>query len=464
MAAANSKTAKTKKTAAGTKKKTAAKTSSGKSTARKKTQTAKSSASAKKKTTIPVPQPKTPVYSFSLLKEVLVIAAFCFSIVLFVCCFQKQGDSLHWLKTGVFYLFGAASYLLPFFFFGAVCCLVFGRNRRLTGFRLASILLFVLASVVIASLAAFDGGIFGSAVARWLTPAFGTTGTYIVMFAVILIGVVMLFCARLSHTLRGNTLFNDILSAAGAAALAVTSVRLGLAADADKIIIGNVMLLIPGVELSISDMRGLHLLGYGAGERAEPLRRTLTELAEARKERAQEILARLDKLGYPLEDTLLHQQGTVGRAHIARALVEKGWLGSTQEAFDRFLAEGAPAYVPGKRLNMEQALTLLRQCGMVPVLAHPALLSVEETALPMLLQKWQSKGLMGVEVYHPAQRSRGFGGLERIARRMGLLVTGGSDFHTTSLDSHGQIGVMCASWPNAAEDAARLMRMINGDD
>ena len=201
MAAANSKTAKTKKTAAGTKKKTAAKTSSGKSTARKKTQTAKSSASAKKKTTIPVPQPKTPVYSFSLLKEVLVIAAFCFSIVLFVCCFQKQGDSLHWLKTGVFYLFGAASYLLPFFFFGAVCCLVFGRNRRLTGFRLASILLFVLASVVIASLAAFDGGIFGSAVARWLTPVFGTTGTYIVMFAVILIGVVML---------TGHSLVSDI--------------------------------------------------------------------------------------------------------------------------------------------------------------------------------------------------------------------------------------------------------------
>lgn len=71
--------------------------------------------------------------------------------------------------------------------------------------------------------------------------------------------------------------------------------------------------VIPGVELSISDMRGLHLLGYGAGERAEPLRRTLTELTEARKVRAQEILARLDKLGYPLEDTLLHQQGTVGR-------------------------------------------------------------------------------------------------------------------------------------------------------
>ena len=169
-------------------------------------------------------------------------------------------------------------------------------------------------------------------------------------------------------------------------------------------------------------------------------------------------------MGYPLEDTLLHQQGTVGRAHIARALVEKGWLGSTQEAFDRFLAEGAPAYVPGRRLSMEQALTLLRQCGMVPVLAHPALLSVEETALPMLLQRWQSEGLMGVEVYHPAQRSRGFGGLERIARRMGLLVTGGSDFHTTASDSHGQIGAMCASWPNAAEDAARLMQMINGDN
>lgn len=82
-----------------------------------------------------------------------------------------------------------------------------------------------------------------------------------------LIGVVMLFCARLSHTLRGNTLFNDILSAAVAAALAVTSVRLGLAADADKIIIGNVMLLIPGVEL-VNGMRDFIARRHSGGSDA----------------------------------------------------------------------------------------------------------------------------------------------------------------------------------------------------
>lgn len=220
------------------------------------------------------------------------------------------------------------------------------------------------------------------------------------------------------------------------------------------------MQVIAGVELSIADMRGLHLLGYGVGTQAGELRQTLVELAAARVERAREMLRLLDKLGYPLEDTLLTQQGTVGRAHIARALVDKGWVGSVQEAFDRFLMEGAPAYVPGKRLQMKQALALLDRCKVVPVLAHPALLPVEENLLPTLLKKWQDAGLQGVEVYHPAQRSRGFAGLDRMARRMGLLVTGGSDFHTTAPDSHGAIGAMCPLWPAMQADTEALLARL----
>ena len=68
--------------------------------------------------------------------------------------------------------------------------------------------------------------------------------------------------------------------------------------------------------------------------------------------------------------------------------------------------------------------------------------------------------MQGVEVYHPAQRSRGFAGLDRMARRMGLLVTGGSDFHTTASDSHGAIGAMCPLWPTMQADTEALLARL----
>lgn len=221
--------------------------------------------------------------------------------------------------------------------------------------------------------------------------------------------------------------------------------------------------VIPGVELSLRDMPGLHLLGYGVGAQAGPLRRRLRELASARESRAGEICRRLRALGYPLTVEELPRQGTVGRAHVARAMVERGWVSSTQEAFDRFLAEGAPAYVPGERLSMAEALELLNGCGVTPVLAHPALLPVDAQALPVLLRRWQEQGLQGVEVFHPAQAALGYGGLERQTRALGLLVTGGSDFHTPRPDRHGQLGAMIPFWSRAAEDVDALLKRVEGE-
>ena len=175
--------------------------------------------------------------------------------------------------------------------------------------------------------------------------------------------------------------------------------------------------VIPGVELSLRDMAGLHLLGYGADARAAALRHKLDELSKARVERAAEMCRLLTRLGFPLSLQELPCQGTVGRAHIARAMVERGWVATVQEAFDRFLAEGAPAYVPGQRLSMAEALELLHGCGMVPVLAHPALIPVDALALPVLLKHWRAQGLQGVEVYHPAQSAQGYAVLEQQARR-----------------------------------------------
>ena len=124
--------------------------------------------------------------------------------------------------------------------------------------------------------------------------------------------------------------------------------------------------VIPGVELSLRDMAGLHLLGYGADARAAALRYKLDELSKARVERAAEMCRLLTRLGFPLSLQELPCQGTVGRAHIARAMVECGWVATVQEAFDRFLAEGAPAYVPGQRLSMAEALSCSMDAAWCP--------------------------------------------------------------------------------------------------
>lgn len=218
--------------------------------------------------------------------------------------------------------------------------------------------------------------------------------------------------------------------------------------------------VIPGVELSLRDMRSLHLLGYGV-TKARALRDTVAALAYQRVSRAEKMVQRLADMGMPLDWAAMTEgySGTVGRAHIARALLAKGYVRTMQEAFERFIGEGKPAYVEGERLSMAEALPLMRSCGFVPVLAHPALLNKDDVALRTLLRHWQDQGLMGVEVYHPSLAGR-TALLERMARSMGLLVTGGSDYHKDG-DNHGAPGSTADAWQNAAQDVAWLMEAIS---
>ncbi|MBQ8638168.1 MAG: DNA translocase FtsK 4TM domain-containing protein [Lachnospiraceae bacterium] len=204
MAAAKTKTGTSKTASSKTAgKKTAAKAkTTNRSTAKSKTQTGKSSS---KKKTIPVPEPKTPVYNFSLLKEILVIAAFGFSIVLFASCFQKKGSTLYWLQDAVFWLFGDASYLIPFLFFFAICCLVANYGKRTLGFKMVSFLLFLIASCGIAELITFHGGIIGNGAVNLLKPLLGAVGAYIVMVVLALVGVVMLTGHSLVRDIRNNS-------------------------------------------------------------------------------------------------------------------------------------------------------------------------------------------------------------------------------------------------------------------
>ena len=218
--------------------------------------------------------------------------------------------------------------------------------------------------------------------------------------------------------------------------------------------------VLTGVELSMADMKGLHLLGYGLTDAPE-LRRTVRDLAAKRLTRAERMVEKLNALGFPLDYAEIREgcEGTVGRPHIARAMAARGYVRNTEQAFDRYLGDDCPAYVPNERLTMAEALPLLRRSGFVPVLAHPAELEQKDETLRMLIEAWQKQGLMGVEVYHPSQQKRGFAQLDALVRRMGLLVTGGSDYHCDD-NRHGQPGATALRWQAAEEDVSALQRAM----
>ena len=215
---------------------------------------------------------------------------------------------------------------------------------------------------------------------------------------------------------------------------------------------------IPGVEISCEGEDEVHILGYGVRAEDPVLLSFFQDQAQERRQRILRMADRLKALGMPVPvDELLEKAGaSVGRPHLARAMLAKGYVDTVQEAFERFLGAGRPAYIPREKLPASRAVSLLKNQGAVPVLAHPGLLKWPMERLLPLLSAWQDAGLMGIEVYHPANRGS-YALWDRLARERGLLVTGGSDFHDESA-SHGQIGETVAEWPGALDDAWRLYR------
>ena len=130
-----------------------------------------------------------------------------------------------------------------------------------------------------------------------------------------------------------------------------------------------------------------------------------------------------------IERVRSYTNGPVGRAHLARALLEGGYVTSIKDAFNKYLAPGAAAYVPRRKLETRMVISMIRDCGGVPVVAHPGRGCSDTFWLEECLRAWKKKGLMGVEAYHPAHGLSMARALDRMARRNGLLVTGGSDYH-----------------------------------
>lgn len=218
---------------------------------------------------------------------------------------------------------------------------------------------------------------------------------------------------------------------------------------------------LPGIEISAEGEEEVHILGYGVKQNDPQLIGFLDQMAQERRQRIIAMGEKLGKLGFslPLDEIAATSGKIFGRPMLARAMMQKGYVSSVQEGFERYLGRGCPAFVPREKLPASQVISMLRDHGAVPVLAHPESLHWPMERIIPLLNAWQNAGLMGIEVYHPANYGR-FTHWDRIARQRGLLVTGGSDFHDSG-SHHGQIGEMIEQWPSAGDDAWALYRAAN---
>jgi hypothetical protein len=177
----------------------------------------------------------------------------------------------------------------------------------------------------------------------------------------------------------------------------------------------------------------IHILGYDLRVDDPELNRALEKLQDSRRHRNPEIIARLNKLGISIRIEEVEREaagGQPGRPHIAKLLVKKGVVKTMDDAFDRYLGNGKPAYVDKFRIESSQAIELINAAGGLPVLAHPCLLELETAEqLDELLREMTSMGLKGLEVYYPQHSPEQTRQYSDLARHHDLLMTGGTDFH-----------------------------------
>jgi 3',5'-nucleoside bisphosphate phosphatase len=224
--------------------------------------------------------------------------------------------------------------------------------------------------------------------------------------------------------------------------------------------------IIPGVEISsLAGTSELHVLGYFLDQQDPDLLARLKTLRDARHRRNPQIIERLQTLGIDItydEVRALAGSDSVGRPHIARALMDKRVVASAKEAFDRFLAEGKPAYVPRELPSPAEAICWIKAARGLAVLAHPTWVKVAEQSLVDLVRQLKADGLDGVEVYYSTHAARQTREYLSLAQQLGLLVTGGSDFHgLTKPDidvgiGKGTLHIPISLLPKMKEAAGRL--------
>ena len=220
--------------------------------------------------------------------------------------------------------------------------------------------------------------------------------------------------------------------------------------------------VIPGVEISAGGATEVHVLGYGIKDIAR-MEERLSRMRATREARMERMVEKIRELGIEIEldQVTSLSEGTVGRAHLARVLVEKGVVRDVREAFVRYLAPGRPAYVEREKLKLEDAVSLITDCGGMAGIAHPGQNHGEIYWGAERLRALKPYGLRCIECHHMAHSAAVAAGFERIAREEDLLVTGGSDYHgsvkTVSL------GDGMKYWKNKDADFKRFMLALGED-
>lgn len=200
------------------------------------------------------------------------------------------------------------------------------------------------------------------------------------------------------------------------------------------------MRFVPGIELSaFLDRREIHLLGHFVDPSHPALKRFEDLLAVQRRIRMEQIIEKLSALGLTLSAAEVERWSggkTIGRPHVARAIVAAGGAGTVKEAFDIYLGEGKPAYVQRYRLEAEEAVRLVRGAGGTTTIAHPGVSKIERYDVERL----KATGVDGLEVYHvdhnPSVREKYL----RIAEALDLVPTAGSDFHGEAISPQRRLG------------------------
>lgn len=234
-------------------------------------------------------------------------------------------------------------------------------------------------------------------------------------------------------------------------------------AHMQKALEGSGIALIPGAEVSTGQKGSTHVLCYGAGVLEPEMTACLQKIAQERIGRAEEIMRLLKRQGVTIPDekqAQLLEASSVGRTHIARAIIETGACNTIQQAFERYLGLGRPAYVPRRLPSTAEAVERLSRLNVVTVLAHPMRMDMEWTAMHAFICSLKECGLMGVEVYHPSAASRAARLLDGLARQEKLLVTGGSDYHGDPA-STAHIGRIPSGWHTRMEDMNALYQTIS---
>ncbi|MNS04666.1 hypothetical protein D3C72_360500 [compost metagenome] len=205
--------------------------------------------------------------------------------------------------------------------------------------------------------------------------------------------------------------------------------------------------VIPGVEISTRAAgKDIHVLGYYLQYEDERLCSRLEHLRTVRETRNERILEKLNELGIPITmnevisglGRELGPDDSIGRPHIADVLVRKGIVADLREAFDKYLAEGAAAYISLPRVSPVEAITWIKEAGGAPVIAHPGLYG-DDDLVRHITREGQPAG---IEVYHSDHGPEEEGRYSDMAREYGLIMTGGSDYHGVRQGQvfHGDLG------------------------